>query len=417
MAKPIPGKQYTIQDENSLSQIAARAYGDETLWPRIWSANQFILRSGDPNLIFPGEVISIPVLPERQKLKTAVTDPVIPGKEKDDMTIIIDGLEIKSTSTRIVRTMDTAADAWSASLDWQPGVRLDIDERVRPYAYLPASVYIGGKLMVNGILYTTESDLKSNQSIKRLEGASFTADLVDSTLKPPYEKNNVTLKQRAEEIVKPLGIDVVFDIEEGGAFDRVTADENDTIFQHLADLAMQRSALISSTVNGDLLITRAASGRPVAILEEGSQGSISLTARYDGRKRFNVYRAIGDSPLGNKVGLAKDNVVPRSRFLTFQANETISGDIDKAAQWRRSKQLANALTIPFPTDSWYRPDGELWRENTIVTVVSPSIHVPDGFDFLIRSVEYIDDVAGKTAILNLVPPQVYTGEELKEPWS
>lgn len=417
MPKPIPGKQYTVEDENSLSQIAARAYGDEKLWPRIWSANQFILRSGDPDLIFPGEVISIPVLPERQKLKTAVSDPVIPGKDKDDMTIVIDGLEIKSMNSRVVRTMDTAADAWSASLAWQPGVNPDIDKRVKPYAYPPASVYIGGKLMVNGILYTTESDLSGSQSIKRLEGASFTADLVDSTLKPPYEKNNVTLKQRIEEIVKPLGIDVVFDIDEGGAFDRVTADENDTIFQHLAGLAMQRSALISSTVNGDLLVTRAASGRPVATLEEGSQGSISLTARYDGRKRFNVYRAIGDSPSGNKVGLAKDNVVPRSRFLTFQANETISGDIDKAAQWRRSKQLADALTIPFPTDSWYRPDGKLWRENTIVTVISPTIHVPDGFNFLIRSVEYIDDVSGKPAILNLVPPQVYTGEELKEPWS
>ena len=200
-------------------------------------------------------------------------------------------------------------------------------------------------------------------------------------------------------------------------FDRVTSDENDTIFQHLAGLAMQRSALISSTVNGDLLITRASNGRPVATLEEGSQGAISMTARFDGRKRFNVYRAIGDSPLGNKVGLAKDNVVPRSRFLTFQANETISGDIDKAAQWRRSKQLADALTIPFPTDSWYRPDGKLWRENTIVTVISPTIHVPGGFNFLIRSVEYIDDTAGKTAVLNLVPPQVYTGEELKEPWA
>jgi len=416
LPKPIPGKQYTIQDENSLSQIAARAYGDEKLWPRIWSANQFILKSGDPDLIFPGEVISIPVLPERQKLKTAVTDPVIPGKDPDDMTIIIDGLEIKSMGSRIIRTMDTAADAWSASIEWQPGVRPDIDKRVRPYVYPPASVYIGGKLMVNGILYTTESDLSPTRSIKRLEGASFTADVVDSTMKPPYEKNNVTLKQRAEELVRPLGIDVVFDIEEGGAFDRVTANENDTLFQHLASLAMQRSALISSTVNGDLLVTRAASGKPVATLQEGSQGAISLTARFDGRKRFNVYRAIGNSPAGNKVGLAKDNRVPRSRFLTFQANETISGDIDKAAKWRRSKQLADALTIPFPTDSWYRPDGELWRENTIVTVISPTIHVPDGFNFLVRSVEYIDDVAGKTAILNLVPPQVYTGEELKEPW-
>lgn len=417
MPKPIPGKQYTVEDENSLSQIAARAYGDEKLWPRIWSANQFILRSGDPDLIFPGEVISIPVLPERQKLKTAVSDPVIPGKDKDDMTIVIDGLEIKSMNSRVVRTMDTAADAWSASLEWEPGVNLDIDKRVRPYAYPPASVYIGGKLMVNGILYVSETDLTGSKSIKRLEGFSFTIDLVDSTLKPPYEKNNVTLKQRAEEIVRPFGIDVVFDIEEGGAFDRVTADENDSPVQHLAGLASQRSALVSSTVNGDFLIHRTATGGPVDTLEEGKPGALGFKARFDGRKRFNVYRAIGDSPSGNKVGLAKDNAVPRSRFLTFQANETISGDIDKAAEWRRSKQLADALTIPFPVDSWFSSDGKLWRENTKVTVVSPSIHVPDGFDFLIRSVEYIDDVAGKTAILNLVPPQVYTGEELKEPWS
>lgn len=416
MPKPTPGKSYTIQDENTLSQIAARAYGDQELWPRIWSANQFNLKSDDPNIIFPGEVISIPLLPEREQLKTEVTDPVIPGKEKDDLTIVIDGLEVKSLGARIVKTMDTAADAWSATIEWLPGADPELDKRVKPYAYPPAAVYIGGKLVINGILYTTETDLSTNRSLKNLEGASFTADIVDSTLKPPYEKNNVTLRQRVEEIIKPLGFGVVFDIEEGGAFDRVTANENDTIFQHLAGLAMQRSALISSTVQGDLLVTRAAVGVPVATIEETGQDILSFTARFDGRKRFNVYRAVGSSPLGNKVGIAKDNVVPRSRFLTFQANETIKGDIDAAAKWRRSKQLADALTIPFPVSSWFTPSGERWKENTIVTVVSPSIHVPDGFDFLIRSVEYEDSIAGKTAVLNLVPPQVYTGEELTEPW-
>lgn len=416
MPKPIPGKQYTIEDENSLSQIAARAYGDQTLWPRIWSANQFKLKSGDPNVIFPGEVIAIPLLPEREQLKTDVSDPVIPGKDKDDLTIMIDGLEVKSMSSRIVRTMDTGADGWSASIEWQPGNDSEIDKRVAPYAYPPAAVYIGGNLMVNGLLYVSESELTGSSSIKNLEGFSFTADVVDSTLKPPYEKNNVTLKQRAEELVKPLGINVIFDADEGGVFDRITAQPNDTIFQHLAGLASQRSLLVSSTRQGDLLFTKAAAGKPVDTIEEGRQGGREFRARFDGRKRFNVYRAIGDSPAGNKVGIAKDDIVPRSRFLTFQANETIGGDIDKAAAWRRSKQLADALTIPFPVDSWFTSDGELWQENRLVTVVSPTIHVPDGFDFLIRSVEYVDDVSGKTAVLNLVPPQVYSGEELKEPW-
>lgn len=416
MPKPISGKQYTIESENSLSQVAARAYGDQTLWPRIWSANQFKLKSGDPDVVFPGEVITIPLLPEREQLKTEVSDPVIPGKDKDDLTIVIDGLEIKSMSSRIVRTIDTAADGWSAAIEWRPGDNAEVDKRVAPYRYPPAAVYIGGNIMVNGLLYVSESVLSANQSKKNLEGASFTADVVDSTLKPPYEKNNVTLKQRAEELVKPLGINVIFEADEGGIFDRITALESDTIFQHLAGLASQRGLLISSTRQGDLLFTRAAFGKPVATLEEGQQGAREFRARFDGRKRFNVYRAIGNSPAGNKVGIAKDDVVPRSRFLTFKANETIAGDIGKAAEWKRSKQLADALTIPFPVDSWFTRGGELWEENKLVTVVSPTIHVPDGFDFLIRSVEYIDETNGKTAILNLVPPQVYTGEPLIEPW-
>ena len=87
--KPVPGKKYTIQDENSLSQVAGRAYGDITLWTRIWSANQSQLKSGDPNLIFPGEIIIIPLLPERESVKTSTADKDLSGKEKDEVTILL----------------------------------------------------------------------------------------------------------------------------------------------------------------------------------------------------------------------------------------------------------------------------------------------------------------------------------------
>jgi hypothetical protein len=43
--------------------------------------------------------------------------------------------------------------------------------------------------------------------------------------------------------------------------------------------------------------------------------------------------------------------------------------------------------------------------------------IPDGFTFLIKSVEYIFEPDGKKSVLNLVPPQVYTGEPLEEPWA
>jgi hypothetical protein len=64
MTLPIAGKQYTVVIGDSLSKIAARAYGDYNLWPRIYKANQATLRSGNPNLIYPGEILIIPLLAE-----------------------------------------------------------------------------------------------------------------------------------------------------------------------------------------------------------------------------------------------------------------------------------------------------------------------------------------------------------------
>lgn len=415
--KPVPGKRYTIQDENSLSQVAARAYGDFTLWTRIWSANQSQLRSGDPNLIFPGEIIIIPLLPERESVKTSTADKDLSGKEKDEITILLDGIEVNSTATKIIKTMDTAADGWTAVIPWRHGEDTELDKKLLPYAYPPAAIYIGGKLKISGLLYVVQPGKTADGTVKKISGFSFTADLIDSTLKPPYEKNNVTLKQRAEELVKPFGIDVIFNDDPGGIFNRVAVKEEDTVFGHLASLAAQRSLLVSSTADGNLSFTKAASGKPVSTIEEDKQGAQVFEATFDGRKRFNIYRALGQSPSGAKVGIAKDSKVPRSRFVTFQVNETIDGDIEQAAKWRRSKQLAEALTIPFPVSSWFDQNGKLWEDNTLVEVISPTLSIPNGFTFLIKSVEYNDTTSGKTAILNLVPPQVYSGEELVDPWT
>ena len=418
MPKPIPGKNYTVTDETTLSQIAARAYGDSVFWPRIFKANQFALKSTDPDSISRGEILIIPVLSERELIRSSVVQSSISGKEKDDLTIIVNGREIKTIGARILRTMNTASDAWKATVKWDPGADASLDARLKPYAYPLAQAYIGNELMVSGLLYNTKPQLTNAGSQNEIEGFSFTADAIDSTLKPPYEKSNINLKQRAEELIKPLGINVVFDegVDPGGVFDRITAREGDTIFQHLLSLATQRNLLISSTPVGDFLFTKTKITKPVATLEEGSGNILDFSAEFNGRKRFNIYRALGKSPKGNKIGISKDNKVPRARFVTFSANETIDGDIQRVADWRRSKQLADALTIPLPVSGWYNSSGKLWRENTMVEVVSPTLGIEKGFTFLINQVEYVQENSGRTAILSIVPPQVYSGETIIEPW-
>jgi len=51
-------KIYVVVSGDSLSKIAKREYGDAKLWPKIFDANQDILK--DPNKIYPGQKLKIP---------------------------------------------------------------------------------------------------------------------------------------------------------------------------------------------------------------------------------------------------------------------------------------------------------------------------------------------------------------------
>lgn len=419
MSEPVAGKQYTIVPGDTLSEIAMRAYG-RAQWRKIWEANQTILKSGDPDLIYPGEVIFIPILSEEKKLKRDLSTGVI-DKDKNVMTLVVDGYEIPVRSGKVLRTMDTCADGWTAVIPWSPGVDSRLDDILKPFAYKEAKVYLGGKLMVSGHLYATEPGIGGDGIEVELEGWSYTADVIDSTMKPPYEENNIKLEQRAKKLVEPLGIAVEFDDEakkKNRKFDRVTAEPTETIFSHLAKLAAQAGVLISSTPYGDMLFTRAkTTGKPVGTIEEGGTQAQNFKIKFDGRKRFNTYRVISDSPSSpSKVSIAKDTKVPKSRFITYKADENTEGGIKDSAEWRRSKQVAEALTIDFPVTSWYDPNGEIWTENTLVTLKSKTLFIPDGFTFLIRQVQFDYSDGGSIATLSLVPPTAYSGESLKEPW-
>lgn len=50
---------YTIQPGDSLSKIAKLKLGNANLWPKIHEANKDTIK--DPNKIFPGQVIKIPL--------------------------------------------------------------------------------------------------------------------------------------------------------------------------------------------------------------------------------------------------------------------------------------------------------------------------------------------------------------------
>ncbi len=416
MASPVPGKQYTVKEGDTLSGIANIAYGQAEKFTVIFDANQTVLKSSDPNLIFPGEVILIPELTELKESTNRDLESRFLNDPDNKTRLIINEIEIPTQETIITRTMDTAADGWTASIAWNPGADEALDNATRPYGYQTASVYIGGVLKVHGALYGVKPTLSNNGRGKELEGWSLTADMIDSTIKPPYEVNDLTLRQRAEELMKPFSINVKWDIDDDLKFDKITAVPSESVFSHLLKYAKQRGVLISSSPVGELQFLRAnVNGKSIGTIEEGKRFVMEYTANFDGRKRFNSYKAIGQSPKSsNKFEVVKDDAVPKTRMVTFNNPDSTEGNLKSAAEWKRSSQLAEALTIPFKATSWYGPDGKQWTENQIVTVRSPVISINDGFDFLIKRVSYRKENSGRTTDLNLVPPQVYSGEPIPD---
>jgi prophage tail gpP-like protein len=417
MAKPTPGKFYTIVDENTLNQVAKRAYGDATLWPDIWEANQTRLRSGDQDLIFPGEVIFIPELPGRDLSVTAD-----PSKDNDGVYINLDGREIRPESFSALRTIDTVANAVSASVSF-PDQTEDptLYEKVKPKSFTKTTVSIGGERIFTGLLYGRGS--QSSQGGRRLNLSFNTAsvDLVASSLKPPFEFNNIKIDTLCKKFARALGRDLIVDVNDvGAAFEVATAQQGESRFSFLQGLAKQRGLLLTCDIDGNLVLTRAnIDGQPVATLEENvTPGVIGWNNEFNDRERFNVYRAVADGPFGTEEATAQDNSIPRSRFKTISANEANAGDIQAAVDWAKNKTTADALGFELTVADWRNNQnaGKIWEENTIVTVISPTLFIPDGFNFLINRVQYILGSNGRTTRLSLVPPTSYTQGEIVEPW-
>lgn len=424
MPKATPGIPYVVVPGDNLTKIAYQAYGIGREWPRIFKANKSTLKSTKipdldrpEDLIFPGEVLIIPGL-EPIDLGLATDSELLPESSPDEFQLTIDGQTIKVNSARALRSVDSGADSWSANVYWDPAV-FNLVDLYRPYGYKEAKTYVGGQLVVTGPLYSTECIVGQDAISADLEGATYTADLVDSNLNPPFQYNGMTLNQIANEVCSYFPITVIDETDGLGTFKRATAEKNDTIFAFLSKLARQKAALIGSNARGNLLITKASKDKT----DFGSIGDAlarghDYRIRFDGRQRFRTYRVFGQRSGGKPSSkLVNDLAVSRSRVKNIEAGDVEnSAELLKAAEWERSRQLKEALTFAFPVSDWYAPDGRLWRENGYVTVESPAMYVPDGFKFLIRSVEYIFESSGKKAILNLVPPQVFTGEPLEEPW-
>ena len=87
--QPTRGSNYTVQAGDTLWAIAQRAYNDAEDWDTIYQANKQVI-GGNPNLIYPGQVLHIPQNPDPNKtpVPTPPTPTPTPKQPPDDGGIL-----------------------------------------------------------------------------------------------------------------------------------------------------------------------------------------------------------------------------------------------------------------------------------------------------------------------------------------
>lgn len=349
------------------------------------------------------------------------------------MKIILEKRELPIVSGSILRTMDTGADEWNCIVPWVPGEDKELDEIYKPRSLAAAKIYIGDELLITGYKYITEPALENSSQIG-LGGFSKTMQMIMSNPKESKSFINESLFSITEDLAKPFSLKPNFDEttvtnEVYELFtDQITIDSQSKVFDFLANLAKQKGILLSSDPHGNPYYLKATPiQEPVALIIEGDGATIPVTndfkARFDDTEIFQTYQVVSNLSeamafyWGLKSVVSKDMRVKVPSFKTVVYDSMNLGAGKRELDFARNKSTAQSMSIPFQVNSWYTPRGDLWREGTTVTVKSPSIFVPDGFTFLIRAVQYNYEANGETAVLSLVPPSLYTNDNIDEPWA
>jgi prophage tail gpP-like protein len=402
MPSPVQGQNYTVQNGDNLQKIAAIAYGRVSEWPRIYKANT--LRSGDPGLIFPGEILFIPAEEVIQEARAPKAE--IPNKKS--VTVMLNGQEIITTQGRFATALDALCMSWNCDCPWSPGNDPDFDRNSASGSFADSELYLFGQLMASGRLYTRTNRIAPDSISKNLVFYSTTKDIQDSSLSPTHpEYAKSTLQQIADDICAAIGFRAKFPDGAGGAFELIEGIPTyETLGKFLQKLAAFRGLFVSCDETSALVFQKLHGFEPpVAHIDMTGRIATSYETTYDDTRRFYTYAAVsqaGDGNVAHSRGFF-DEQVPAARQMVFEAGDLDTADLDLAAQWAMLKINLQANEIKLPTDRWVDDNGDLWKPNTTVILKSPVLDIPEARKYIIRGVEFAWTANARSAQLSLVP--------------
>jgi prophage tail gpP-like protein len=397
-------KVHIVQSGDTLNAIARRYRLNVNA---IFNASSF--RSGDRNLIYPGESAIIPDdgdSPVNQDLDFYDGD-------ENEVRIKVNGTEFTGWSgVTIEVSLDGVARAFSITSAFDPS-NSTLNASISPFSYSEVTIYIGSTLVLTGQIEVIQASISDSESAINIQGRSKTGVLLDCSI--PVDQltyTGLTLQQIANSFCQTFGIPVQLNGSDTTSVSDARAKPGDKYFDFLKSIADAKARILRDDERGRLVIDNRPSGTgaPVQSFIEGEGQFVAFSATYDGTQRFSRYKVLlqvkGFPEVSSEVF---DTSIQTPRPSVVIEKEAEFNDARPAAEWERARAFARAGKFSMPVIGWRREDGQLWRPGEIITVQSPSCFLNNETRFLVTSVSYSLTAGERSVNLDLHLPETYTG--------
>lgn len=425
-------KSYKVKSGDTLNRIAVKYYGQPKKWTDIAKANPQLAGrktavDGSP-LIFPGDVLIIPEEVKKdlapQPIKQTI---VLDENAPSDFSIVINGKKFTGfTGCSLVRSV-FGVDAFSFSTAWDSKSK-ELRDAFRPFSYAPCDVYFSTDLVFKGRLLTPTPSVSPDAQVLNIQGYPQCGVLIDSCLPPslyPSEYNGLDLKQIAEKVCEPFGVNVTVKGDVGATFEKVEVELTDKVWDFLSKLAEQRNMFLTNTADGGLLIYKPETEEVSATFLQGEVPFISCQPEFDAQKMFSHvtgYTKTNNSKPSSKYTYENELLIKKGilRCYAKVVDDATEGTLEESVKAMAGKMFAESVKYKLKVSGYRDKDGKLFRENIAVSVKASGAEIYKETKLLVDEVVLKrDDSSGMTAEFTLVMPgsrdgtlpEVYPWEE------
>jgi len=258
-------------------------------------------------------------------------------------------------------------------------------------AYSPITLVYEGITMFKGTLLGPQPKFNTTGSRVTWLAYSKAGVLNDCQPLPGTSRQfyNKNLKQIAEEVVKPFGVGVEFNADEGKPFRSVERNMTMTAYRFLSDQAKLRGVFVSDNpVTGDIVFSSETESSATATpLSEGSTPVLSASVNFKSQQFYSEVTGVLEASSwhsGADYTWKNPDLTGVLRPHVFSLNNVAPGEVKEAVDAKARRMYSDAFQVTLRVAGWKNSLGLLWGPSSEITFTSPSLGFSEAVKLKVR---------------------------------